>query len=358
LLTCQPAPSKTKGESEFAGYFAPAGVNGSDGGGENGFLGYLAPSQGDGSDVELGSDRFDFGDGTSIGIDSSGFEIAFGDSEFAPWDIFGDPLFGIGLTLEAIEAIVELFDEVNSNGDNLSVSDPTSLFDESITFNNDSYSTSLFDDRLNAPDATISISETFNDPDSFEVVDPNVFDPNNLNENKDFFDIYDGELPGTQFIPPLTDSNQPSIFPSPDIIFEKNPNVEVFPIGDDLFTPYLEIGTYDESQGLSPVNKPDAAADALAQKLGGQSRVKFNSDPNEREFDTISDRYVAQTKPGLQNFAKKDRNQAKETFEAASQTGKEVYYEFEGQPAQKIIDKLREYEQRYQIKLTIDILNK
>lgn len=121
----------------------------------------------------------------------------------------------------------------------------------------------------------------------------------------------------------------------------------------------------DESEGtpqelprysgeLQKVNKPDAAADALAERLGGESRMKFDSDPIGREFDAISDEYVAQTKPALQQVNKKVRDQMKATFEAAEQTGRKVYYHFEGEPAQSVIDKLHEYSQRYGIEVHID----
>jgi hypothetical protein len=42
---------------------------------------------------------------------------------------------------------------------------------------------------------------------------------------------------------------------------------------------------------LVKVNKPDPAADALAERLGGESRVKFENDPKGREIDAISDEY-------------------------------------------------------------------
>lgn len=105
---------------------------------------------------------------------------------------------------------------------------------------------------------------------------------------------------------------------------------------------------------LQKVNKPDAAADALAERLGGESRMKFDSDPIGREFDAISDEYIAQTKPALQQVNKKVRDQMKATFEAAEQTGRKVYYHFEGEPAQSVIDKLHEYSQRYGIEVHID----
>ena len=105
---------------------------------------------------------------------------------------------------------------------------------------------------------------------------------------------------------------------------------------------------------LVQVNKADAAADALASRLGGQSRVKFANDSVGREFDAVSDAYIAQTKPALQTVNQSVRNQMKATFEAAQETGRKVYYHFEGQPAQSVINKLNEYSQRYGIDVIID----
>lgn len=65
------------------------------------------------------------------------------------------------------------------------------------------------------------------------------------------------------------------------------------------------------------VNKPDAAADAIAGRIGGQSRVKFSINPAHREFDAISDQYDPQSKPALQTVNKSVRHQMKATFEAA-----------------------------------------
>jgi hypothetical protein len=41
---------------------------------------------------------------------------------------------------------------------------------------------------------------------------------------------------------------------------------------------------------------------------------------------------VGQTKPGGFRFGKPDRMQAKATFAAAEQTGRSVYYHFNGEP--------------------------
>ena len=105
------------------------------------------------------------------------------------------------------------------------------------------------------------------------------------------------------------------------------------------------------SGGLVKVNKPDAA-DALAQRIGGESRVRFANDG--REFDCISDMYIAQTKPALQQLNKSVRDQMKATFEAAKDTNRSVYYHFEGQPSQSVINKLNEYSNRYGVKVVID----
>ncbi|WP_411342693.1 restriction endonuclease fold toxin [Paenibacillus sp. WLX1005] len=59
------------------------------------------------------------------------------------------------------------------------------------------------------------------------------------------------------------------------------------------------------------VNKADPAADKLAERIGGESRVKFSNDPKGREFDAISDKFVAQSKPALNTLNKTVREQMK-----------------------------------------------
>lgn len=77
------------------------------------------------------------------------------------------------------------------------------------------------------------------------------------------------------------------------------------------------------SSELIKAPKEDTLADMLAQKLGGESRVKSSNDPNKREFDTVSDKYIAPIKPPF-------RKQAKATIKAAIETGKEAYFTFKG----------------------------
>ncbi|OCG00675.1 restriction endonuclease fold toxin [Gilliamella sp. wkB308] len=111
-----------------------------------------------------------------------------------------------------------------------------------------------------------------------------------------------------------------------------------------------ELSRY--SGDLIKVNKPDAAADALAIRLNGVSRVRFANDT--REFDVISDLYIAQTKPPLKQLNQSVRSQMKATFEAAKETNRSVYYHFEGEPAKSVINKLYEYSNRYDVKVIID----
>ena len=108
------------------------------------------------------------------------------------------------------------------------------------------------------------------------------------------------------------------------------------------------------SGSLEKVNKPDPAADALAKRIGGESRVKFSSDPKGREFDVVSDKYVGQTKPALRSYGESWRNQVKATFEAAKATSKTAYFHFEGTPSESIINKIAEYGTRYGVKYIID----
>lgn len=51
----------------------------------------------------------------------------------------------------------------------------------------------------------------------------------------------------------------------------------------------VEIKSGSYSGGLAKVDSPDA----LAVKIGGESRVKFANDPNGREFDVVSSEYIA-----------------------------------------------------------------
>ena len=100
------------------------------------------------------------------------------------------------------------------------------------------------------------------------------------------------------------------------------------------------------------VDDPDATA--LAERIGGTPSVRFSNDPVGREFDAMSDQYIGQAKPKNFQLNQSFRAQAKATFEAASATGRDVYYHFNGPPAPSVVRKLNEYSQRYGVPIVID----
>lgn len=89
----------------------------------------------------------------------------------------------------------------------------------------------------------------------------------------------------------------------------------------------------------------DETAEALAQRLGGLSSRTIPGF-GDREFDVVSDLYVAQTtasrsaviKPD--NFLTRDRKaQLRATLQAAKQEGKTAYFEFTaGRPHAEVVD--------------------
>ncbi|MGC0416357.1 RHS repeat-associated core domain-containing protein [Embleya sp. AB8] len=107
--------------------------------------------------------------------------------------------------------------------------------------------------------------------------------------------------------------------------------------------------------GLVDVPKPDPAADALAVRISGVSRVRFANDPEKREYDAISDLYVAQSKPAGFGIGSKFRKQARATFEAALKSGRIPYFHFEGPPHPDVIRKLQQYGADYGIQPVIDL---
>ncbi|MEU0873452.1 restriction endonuclease fold toxin [Nocardia brasiliensis] len=127
------------------------------------------------------------------------------------------------------------------------------------------------------------------------------------------------------------------------------------PSGDQQSNSSDNLSDHQRYSGeLQKVNKPDADADRLAERIGGQSRVKFSNDPKGREFDVVSDEYIGQAKPGGTQLGSTLRNQGKRSFEAAQATGRKVYYHFNGEPGLGVIDKLYEYSARYGVEIVID----
>jgi len=103
-----------------------------------------------------------------------------------------------------------------------------------------------------------------------------------------------------------------------------------------------------------PTIEYDPDAHKLADRIGGMPQAYFSEDRSMEEFDVISDQYVAQAKPS--NFKKNKawREQAKNTFEAAMDTGRTPYFHFEGPPSPEVIRKLNEYAERYGIPYVLD----
>jgi hypothetical protein len=105
---------------------------------------------------------------------------------------------------------------------------------------------------------------------------------------------------------------------------------------------------------LFAVNVDDAAADALAARIGGRPSVRFELDASGREFDAVSDLYVAQTKPGAFKLGSSFRRQARATFESAIGTGRRPYFHFEGPPDEDVIRTLKRYAKEYGVEPIID----
>ncbi|WP_434444218.1 restriction endonuclease fold toxin [Lentzea sp. E54] len=106
---------------------------------------------------------------------------------------------------------------------------------------------------------------------------------------------------------------------------------------------------------VKSAQRHDPAADALANRIKGRSQVEFANDPKGREFDAVSDRYLAQAKPADFRESKKWREQARDTFLYAQQTGRTPYFQFDGPPHPNVLRKLDEYAARYGVQPVIDL---
>lgn len=96
---------------------------------------------------------------------------------------------------------------------------------------------------------------------------------------------------------------------------------------------------------LVPTGDVDPAAQALAERIGGRPSIRIRG-YGDREFDAVSDRFVAQTTSSTNaarnphNFLNRTRReQIRETLRAARETGREALFEFTtGSPAREVID--------------------
>lgn len=151
------------------------------------------------------------------------------------------------------------------------------------------------------------------------------------------------------------------------------PIVPLFPDPSDAFDPAINKASkevYEEfiGPGIRSVDQPllketewdvlatnmkfDKGAQDLADEIGGVAQSRFRN--NSREFDAISDRFVAQHKPALgNNIGQSFKKQARATFEAAKSTGRDVFYRFDSKPGSKVIEKLEQYSQEYGVEVII-----
>ena len=108
-----------------------------------------------------------------------------------------------------------------------------------------------------------------------------------------------------------------------------------------------------QGRRVIPDGQIDPAATILGNRFGGQASVRLKGFGN-REFDFISERYVGQTFGGqniannAKNFLSKNRRtQIRETLRAASETGRQPLFNFEGvTPHADILDFINRNAQR------------
>ena len=107
-----------------------------------------------------------------------------------------------------------------------------------------------------------------------------------------------------------------------------------------------------------PISKDNMAYDpgahALAEEIGGQAQVNISGIDDDKEFDAVSDEYIGEHKPAIgDNFGSRFKNRSRRVFRAARMTGRKVYYRFDGRSGNRVLEKLRQYESEYDVKVTI-----
>lgn len=118
---------------------------------------------------------------------------------------------------------------------------------------------------------------------------------------------------------------------------------------------YYKRTDHPPSQQWEKVNNADSNADAMADRLGGESRVKFPGRWEDKEFDFYTKDYIGETKQGKVSIGSAWRKQAKHVFEAAIELDRTPYFHFEVPPDANVINKLQEYAIRYGIEPVVDI---
>ena len=110
---------------------------------------------------------------------------------------------------------------------------------------------------------------------------------------------------------------------------------------------------------IAPTGDIDAAATALAQRLGGRASVAIDGF-GPREFDAVSDIYVGQTFGGTSALLKPDnflsssrREQIRVTLEAAKATGRKALFEFRNGVHDDVLDFISRNANRIGVKFDV-----
>lgn len=112
-----------------------------------------------------------------------------------------------------------------------------------------------------------------------------------------------------------------------------------------------------------PTGDADAAAIALADRIGGQASVRVEGFA-QREFDAVSDVIVGQTFGGkafsesAANFlSKARREQIRATLEVAARTGRKAMFEFRGgEPAKGVLEFIQRNAKRVDAEILIETI--
>jgi RHS repeat-associated protein len=133
---------------------------------------------------------------------------------------------------------------------------------------------------------------------------------------------------------------------------------DMFKSTDDWIQWLTNRSRQHHKEGLGEVEKAhqpfDPAAEKLSQRLGGTAQAKFAWGNTNDEFDTISDQYVAQSKPANFRANPEFRRQARRTFEQAIQSGRKPYFHFDGPPHRDTLSVIQRYSKEYKITAVVD----
>jgi hypothetical protein len=84
--------------------------------------------------------------------------------------------------------------------------------------------------------------------------------------------------------------------------------------------------------------------------------VKFTSGPSgNKEFDAVSDVYIAEAKPANMQLGSAWRNQARLTFRQAIYAGRTPYFQFDGPPRPGVLETISRYAAEYNVEPVIDL---